>query len=84
MSTSKKITVAQCMATIEQLTERLDKCAAWAEKAQSHIVALEEQETKTRKQLRFLQKVAKGEIAIGSTPPAKTNGDATPTNDAPF
>lgn len=69
-----KLTVASLAATVDTLVERLDKAAAWAEKAQAKITALEAQEDKTRKQLWYLQKIAKGEFAIGKP---KANGEAT-------
>lgn len=72
---AKKLTVVELHALVVTLTARLDACSVWAEKAQSHIQALEEQDTKTRKQLWYLQKIAKGEFAIGSSKP--TNGGAT-------
>jgi hypothetical protein len=79
---AKKLTVVELQAlvitTIEEcgaLSARLDAAHDWATKAQAHIVALEEQDTKTRKQLWYLQKIAKGEFAIGSSKP--TNGGAT-------
>ena len=87
MSTStKKPTVAQCMSAIELLTERLDKAGRVVKAQQETIAELSKhvdemlvQELKTKKQLRFLQKVAKGQIPIGSTPPAKANGESRPS-----
>jgi hypothetical protein len=78
---AKKLTVAELetlmITTISEcgaLSARLDRAHDWCVKAQAKITALEEQDTKTRKQLWYLQKVAKGEFAIGSKKP--TNGDA--------
>lgn len=83
--TAKKTTVADLEARVDELTARLDKAAGVVGAQQKRINALLEQETKTKKQLRFLQKVAKGEIAIGSTPPAKANGeDEDARNDIAF
>lgn len=69
-----KLTVAQLAATVDTLTARLDAASAWAQDAQARIAALEEQDTKTRKQLWYLQKIAKGEFAIGKP---KANDSAT-------
>ena len=68
-----KLTVAQLAATVDTLMARIEAASTWAIKAQAHITALEAQDVKTRKQLWYLQKVAKGEFAIG-TP--KANGSA--------
>ena len=55
--------------TIKSLTARLDKAGELFVAMQARIDALEAQDTKTRKQLWYLQKVAHGEFAIGT--PAK-------------
>jgi hypothetical protein len=44
----------------------LDKAAQVCAAMQKRLDALEAQDTKTRKQLWYLQKVAHGEFAIGS------------------
>ena len=72
---AKKITIVELEALVATLAARLDGAHTWCVKAQAKIEALEAQEVKTRKQLWYLQKVAKGEFAIGSAKP--TNGGAT-------
>ena len=52
--------------TVASLTERLDKAAKLCAAMQERITKLEEQDTKVRKQLWYLQKVAHGDFAIGS------------------
>ena len=66
---AKKLTVAELSAQIEALTTlmqaqgaRLDKAARYTKMLEARILTLEEQGVKTKKQLWFLQKVAKGEI----------------------
>jgi cob(I)alamin adenosyltransferase len=71
---AKKMTIADLEALVATLAARLDGCHTWCTKAQAKIVALEAQEVKTKKQLWYLQKVAKGEFAIGSAKP--TNGSS--------
>lgn len=57
-----RITVKDLNSSINALVERLDN-AAHVVKAQAvRIQALEEQQIKTRKQLWYLQKIAKGEF----------------------
>jgi len=56
--------------TVASLTERLDKAAQVIMDMEKRMKALEEQDTKTRKQLWYLQKIAKGEFKIGSQPKA--------------
>ena len=51
--------------TVATLTERLDTAARIIKDMEARMVKLEEQDTKTRKQLWYLQKIAKGEFAIG-------------------
>ena len=63
---AKKMTVADLSALVDTLAARLDGAATWATAATAKIEALEAQEVKTKKQLWYLQKVAKGEFAIGS------------------
>lgn len=53
--------------TVASLTARLDKAAQVIMDMEKRMVALEEQDIKTRKQLWYLQKIAKGEFAIGSS-----------------
>ena len=48
--------------TLKTLTDRLDNAARYIKGLEERIVALEEQADKTRKQLWYLQKVAKGEF----------------------
>lgn len=69
---ASKMTIAELTLVVDTLAARLDAASTWATKAQAHITALEEQDTKTRKQLWYLQKIAKGEFAIGSQP---SNGE---------
>lgn len=57
--------------TIKTLTERLDKAARIIQAMEKRMVALEAQDEKTRKQLWYLQKRAKGEFA--RTAPKPTN-----------
>jgi len=63
--------------TVGELEDRLEAASTWATKAQAHITELEAQvadllaqDVKTRKQLWYLQKVAKGDFD-GTTPVAK-------------
>jgi hypothetical protein len=79
---AKKTTVADLEALVATLAARLDGAHTWCVKAQAKIVALEEQDTKTRKQLWYLQKVAKGEFAIGSSKPTPTGGATEEEHDA--
>jgi predicted transcriptional regulator len=58
--------------TITDLTERMDKLVVHVQKMTkviqqqaAHIEHLQDRDTKVRKQLWYLQKVAKGEFAIG-------------------
>jgi len=53
-------------ATIVALGVRLDNAGRIVKAMQARMDALEAQDTKTRKQLWYLQKIAKGEFAIGS------------------
>lgn len=53
-------------ATIVALGVRLDNAGRMVKAMEARLVALEDQDTKTRKQLWYLQKVAKGDFAIGS------------------
>ena len=78
---AKKMTVADLEALVATLAARLDGAHTWCVKAQAKIEALEAQDTKTRKQLWYLQKVAKGEFAIGSGKPT-TNGATEEEHDA--
>lgn len=50
----------QLEARVEALEAKLEAASTWATKAQAHITTLEAQDVKTRKQLWYLQKVAKG------------------------
>ncbi len=52
--------------TVKSLTARLDKAALVIKQLTERMAKLEEQDTKVRKQLWYLQKVAHGEFAIGS------------------
>lgn len=52
--------------TIADLEARLDTASRCMAAQMARIAELEEQGEKTKKQLWFLQKVAKGEFAIGS------------------
>jgi hypothetical protein len=52
--------------TVATLTERLDNAGRIIKAMEARMVALEAQDTKTRKQLWYLQKIAKGDFAIGS------------------
>ena len=52
--------------TVASLTARLDKAALIIKDMEARMVALEEQDTKKRKQLWYLQKIAKGVFKIGS------------------
>ncbi len=65
---AKKMTLVDLEALVATLAARLEGAHTWCVKAQAKIIALEEQDTKTRKQLWYLQKIAKGEFAIGSQP----------------
>ncbi len=56
--------------TVKSLTARLDKAALIIKRMEQRMAKLEERDTKVRKQLWYLQKVAHGEFAIGS-PQAK-------------
>jgi len=47
---------------VELLETRLNKAAQFVKAQEARIVALEEQNEKTRKQLWYLQKIAKGEF----------------------
>jgi len=61
-----KLTVADCVQIIQGLEARLDTAARCMADTRKRIATLEEQDTKTRKQLWYLQKIAKGEFSIGS------------------
>jgi len=52
--------------TVATLTERLDNAGRIIKAMEARMVALEAQDVKTRKQLWYLQKIAKGEFSIGS------------------
>ncbi len=54
--------------TLKSLTERLDSASAMCARMHDRIKALEEQDTKTRKQLWYLQKIAKGEFKVQAPP----------------
>lgn len=70
-----KPTIAELATLVDTLSTRLDNAARVVKAQAEAIQALEEQDTKTRKQLWYLQKIAKGEFAIGSAKPA--NGEDT-------
>lgn len=57
--------------TLKSLSERLDAASAMCARMHDRIKALQEQDTKTRKQLWYLQKRAKGEFKAQ----VPTNGD---------
>ncbi len=59
---AKKLTVAELSAQVQALSDRLDKAAQVVSAQTKRIDALEAQQTKTKKQLWYLQKVAHGEF----------------------
>ncbi len=56
--------------TVASLTERLDKAALIIKRMEQRMAKLEERDTKVRKQLWYLQRIANGTFPIGSQPKA--------------
>ncbi len=52
--------------TVASLTERLDKAGQVIKRMEARMAKLEERDTKVRKQLWYLQRIANGTFPIGS------------------
>lgn len=70
-----RTTIKDLESTVNSLVGRLDNASDFCKQLSARIVELEEQAVKTRKQLWYLQKRAKGEFG----PQAPKNGSETAT-----
>jgi uncharacterized Ntn-hydrolase superfamily protein len=62
MAGNHQTQISANLEVINQLSERLDNAAQFVKRQDARIVKLEAQAEKTRKQLWYLQKIAKGEF----------------------